>query len=689
MTRLLNLLRILLAACLLVWGGLAPSDTLLVAGTQWTGPSKAFYPRDVAVDPSGTLYVSDSSNNCIWKVTPSGVVTKLAGSGVEGFADGPGAMAKFDFPQGLAVDASGTVYVADCDNCRIRKVTPSGEVTTLAGRGGWGFADGPGGSAKFSSPMDVAVDGGGTVYAVDFDNRCIRKVTHEGVVSTLAGRGRRGFSGGKVEEFWAPVGGAVAPWGTVYVSDLCGIRMVTPAGVITTLARRVDDLGFADGMGAAARDFIPRGVAVHAGWVYVADEYNHCIRRVSPGGVVSTLAGNGAPGYADGPGAFAHFNAPSGVAVDANGTVYVADSGNRRIRRVAPDGVVTTVGGSGLTRFTEGLVVDVSGTIYVADFRRLRIRKVLPARAVRTLLADGSRWTRFYDVAVDANGTVYGAHSSSHRIQRVSPEGVVTTLAGGGVEGFADGTGVAARFKFPRGVAVDANGTVYVADSGNLRIRKVTPEGVVTTLAGSGVEGFADGPGAFAYFNDPSGVAVDANGTVYVADSGNRRIRKVTPGGVVTTLAGNGAPGFADGPGAFAHFDAPSIVAVDANGTVYVADNANRRIRKVTPEGVVTTLAGSGRSAFADGMGAEAEFASVDGLAVDSGGMIYVADIGNHRIRQITPEGFVTTLAGSAVIGFADGPGAAATFEFPRALAVDSAGVVYVADGNRLRRIIR
>ena len=234
-------------------------------------------------------------------------------------------------------------------------------------------------------------------------------------------------------------------------------------------------------------------------------------------------------------------------------------------------------------------------------------------------------------VAVDAAGNVYVADNYNHRIRKVSPTGVVTTLAGS-TQGYADGTGAAAQCNNPSGVAVDVAGNVYVADWGNNRIRKVSPAGVVTTLAGS-TQGYADGTGAAAKFDGPVGVAVDAAGNVYAADSSNRRICKVSPAGVVTTLAGS-TKGYADGTGAAAKFDDPAGVAVDASGNVYVADWGNNRIRKVSPAGVVTTLAGSTKG-YADGTGAAAQFSLPSCVAIDGAGTIYVGDHGNHRIRKI------------------------------------------------------
>jgi sugar lactone lactonase YvrE len=317
---------------------------------------------------------------------------------------------------------------------------------------------------------------------------------------------------------------------------------------------------------------------------------------------------------------------------------------------------------------------------------------------------------RFYQpsgVAVDSAGNVYVADFRNSTIRKVTPGGVVTTLAGlAGSQGSADGTGSAARFNWPFGAAVDSAGNVYVGDTYNHTIRKVTPGGVVTTLAGlAGSWGSADGTGSAARFggaaySGPFGVAVDSAGNVYVADHDNQTIRKVTAGGVVTTLAGlAGSDGSADGTGSAARFCYPTGVAVDSAGNVYVEDYGNCTIRKVTAGGVVTTLAGqAGNYGSADGTGSAARFGGVwnggpAGAAVDSAGNVYVADTYNYTIRKVTPGGVVTTLAGLAgSSGSADGTGSAARFGAayagPAGVAVDSAGNVYVADyGNNTIRI--
>ncbi len=241
-------------------------------------------------------------------------------------------------------------------------------------------------------------------------------------------------------------------------------------------------------------------------------------------------------------------------------------------------------------------------------------------------------------VAVDGSGNVYVADTSNHRIRKVSPTGTVTTLAGSGASGFANGTSTKAKFQYPYGVAV-GGGYVYVADTNNNRIRKVTSLGDVTTLAGYGTPSFADGKSTTAKFQYPHGVAVDGSGNVYVADTTNARIRRANPAGDVTTLAGSGGVGFADGTSDVAMFSYPTGVAVDTSGNLYVADSGNYRIRKVSLAGIVTTLAGSGTKGFADGKATSAQFGNLGGLAVDVSGSVYVADAGNNRIRKVELSG--------------------------------------------------
>ncbi len=325
-----------------------------------------------------------------------------------------------------------------------------------------------------------------------------------------------------------------------------------------------------------------------------------------PVATVSTLAGNGTSGNTDGTGTAAQFSHPYGIAVDASGNLYVSDQNNSLVRKITSPAVVTTLAGS-----SNGYA---DGTGAAAKFFG-------PA-----------------GVAVDASGNIYVADGVNNRIRKITSGGVVTTLAGG-TQGYLDGTGTAAQFFSPTGIAVDASGNVYVADTYNQRIRKISTAGVATTLAGSGPTGpgnggYTDGAGTVAQFNAPAGLAVDASGNIYVADYNNFLIRKITAAGLVTTLAGSVA-GELDGAGISAEFGGPTGIAVDASGNIYVADNLST-IRKITPGGLVTTIAGSLTAGHADGVGAAAQFSGPTGIAVDAAGNVYVADYGNNLIREIT-----------------------------------------------------
>jgi sugar lactone lactonase YvrE len=607
-----------------------------------------------------------SSNTYLW--------SHLAGStGGPGSLDATGPQASFNWPRGVAVDGAGNVYVADTNNQTIRKVTPAGVVTTLAGTAlSFGSTDGTGSAARFRSPSSVAVDSLGNLYVADTVNHTIRKVSSAGVVTTLAGTAVSSGSTngtGSAARFNSPYGVAVDSARNVYVADTNNqtIRKVTPAGVVTTLAGTAGSFGSTNGTGSAARFSSPYGVALDSsGNVYVADYANTMIRKVTSAGVVTTLAGaTFSTGSTDGTGSAAQFGGAYGLAVDSSGNVYVADTANHTIRKVSSVGVVTTLAG------TARISGSTNGTGSAARFYN-------PSDAPS-------------GIAVDSAGNVYVADTGNHTIRKVSSAGVVTTLAGtAGSFGSIDGTGSAARFRSPSGVAVDSSGNLYVADAANHMIRKVTPAGVVTTLAGTArISGSTDGTGSAARFNDPWGIAVDNLGNVYVADTFNHTIRQVTPAGVVTTLVGSaGTSGSTDGTGSNARFNNPFGVAVDTSGYLYIADTGNSTIRKVTPAGVVTTLAGTASSrGSTDGMGTSARFGfgGPQGVAVDSVGSVYVVDSGNHTIRKVTPAGMVTTLAGTAgVIGENDGWGSAARFNAPDAVTVSASGLLFVTTPYRL-----
>ena len=663
--------------------------------------------------------------------TPYAFTTLAGVPASPSYADGVGDAARFDTPNSVAVDIWGNVYVADYLNYVIRKITPAGAVTTLAGLAGvYGYADGQGTAARFRSRVNVAADAAGNVYVADWTTHVIRKITLAGEVTTLAGSPTLSGSEdgqGSAARFNLPEGIAVDGAGNLYVADLGNrtIRKVTPTGAVTTLAGSAGDEGSADGQGNAARFAYPNGIAVDgAGNVYVADSVNRTIRKVTANGAVTTLAGQaGAQGFEDGTGSAARFEFPSGVAAD---NVYVTD--NCTIRRITPAGVVTTwvgvhrvdvvitsdadvagqadgqtyadgPGSAARLYYPQGVAADGLGNIYVADTGNHAIRKVTATAVVTTLAglpasvtngsADGqgsaARFANPASIAADRAENAYVAEPGSHTIRKITSTGLVTTLAGlAGFRGYGDGMGSAARFDVPQGVAVDGAGNVYVADTGNHTIRQITPGGVVMTLAGRATfNGYSDGQGGTARFGGPHGVAVDGAGNVYVADSANHLIRKITTGGVVTTLAGLAkAYGSTDGPDSSARFNSPEGVAVDGTGNVYVADTGNQTIRKITAGGDVTTLAGlAGAYGSTDDQGAAARFSFPEQVAVDGVGNVYVAERLNHTVRKVTPTGVVTTLGGlPGSYGVTDGMGSSARFNGPRGVAVDNSGKIYVAD---------
>lgn len=290
-------------------------------------------------------------------------------------------------------------------------------------------------------------------------------------------------------------------------------------------------------------------------------------------------------------------------------------------------------------------------------------------------------------LTTDANDNIYVADSHNNIIRKISPDGVVTTLAGNGAAGTKDGKGIFASFFNPAAITADKKGNVYVADTHNSLIRKITPTGSVSTIAGKWQPGLKIGTGGV--FDNPAGLAVDEADNVYVVDSFHDRICKVSPDGKITTIAGSGDPGSQDGTGTLASFYVPEGIAVDSIGNLYIADTYNNLIRKITPAGVVTTIAGKTKRGKANGKGTAASFSHPDGIAVGKAGNIYVADTGNNLIRKISPQGVVTTFAGNGIRGATDGNVKEASFYKPMGITLDKQGNVYIADyqNNLIRRI--
>ena len=679
--------------------------------TDGTGAGASFaQPNSIAVDEEMNAYVADRGNNRIRKISPAGVVTTLAGTTV-GYLDGTGTNARFDYPSGIAVDSAGNVYVADLNNSRIRKITPTGVVTTIAGSLN-GSVDGNGTNANFSGPQGIAIDFAGNIYVGDIYTPRIRKIAPDGVVTTFAGSGSPGSTDGNGTNasFREPTRLAVDSTGNLYVNEAANhrIRKITPDGIVSTVAG--SSQGWAEGTGTNAQFNTPAGIAVDSkGILYVSDADNHRIRKVGTLPVQVPLLTNLVINYA------INFNRPHGLAI-AGSNIYIADTENHQIRRIlltSFNPTSTTFAGSGTAGFADatgiiarfngprGVALDGSLNVYVADTNNQRIRKITSGGVVTTLAgsatagyAEGTgtnaRFSYPSGVASDLTGNVYVVELYNHSIRRITPAGLVSTFAGNGTVGYAEGTGTNARFNTPSAITIDSTENLYVADRGNHCIRKITPAGTVSTFAGNGTVGYVDGSGTNVRFSFPTAIGINLLGDLYVGDQNNQRIRKITPAGVVSTVAGGDTGlGYVDGTGTNARFNRPTKIRVDSAGNLYVSDTENNCIRKISSAGVVTTLAGNGNPGYVDGTGTNARFNRPCGIGLDSSFNVYVTDTGNHRIRRITPAGLVTTLAGNGTAGSLNATGTNATFNAPQALGVDATFNVYVADtGNfRIRKI--
>ena len=585
-------------------------------------------PQGLARDTAGNLYVADTANSAIRKITPAGIVSTLAGSPVQtGSTDGAGTAARFNRPVGIAVDKSGNVYVADTQNHSIRKITPAGAVSTLAGKSGTaGNLDGTGAAARFNAPTGIAVDKNGAIYVSDSNNFKVRKITPTGAVSSLP------FTASHV-----PAGLAVDASLNVFAVDLTGLTLVqiTPQNVLTPLAAL-------NGVTLTG----PSGLTIDsAGTLYFTDAGGNDVLMVKSG-QCQLLAGSALPGNIDAQGTAAAFNNPRGIAADDTGTVYVADTNNSLLRQIAPDTTVTRLAGHPANPGT----------------------------------ADGPGSTALFSapggVAVDNVGNVYVADTANNILRLIAPDHTVSTVAGEvqSQPGWQDGSALEAIFSHPRGLAIDASGIVYIADTNNHAVRRLLLDGTVDTYVGRGVPGALDGAASVALLTSPTAVAVSKTGILYIADS-SFTLRAVSATGVVSTRAGTaGVSGTADGTGPAARFAGLQGLAVDASGNIYVADLTS--LRKVSPAGVVTTLA-KGNAAIKN----------PSGIQVDPSGNLLVTDSGNQTIYQVTPAGAVTVLGGLANIpGGADGTGTAARFSQPGAIARTPSGVLYVADtlNNRI-----
>ncbi len=616
-------------------------------------------PLGVAADTAGNVYIA--SDNCIFKVDTSGVMTRFAGTSRAGYSGdgGPATEAQLNSPTSVAFDNAGNTYIADYTNHRLRKVSSSGVITTVAGGGGSPYPNEDGIPATSSSlfpVLGVAVDGAGTPYFSEQGGNRIRKVPPNGVIGTAAGNGTLGKSGdggpATSAQLSRPYGVAFDKTGNLYIADPVygAIRRVTPDGIISTFLQMPSPSG-------------PTGLAVDsAGNLYIADQWNNLVLKVSSGGTVTTVAGNGTAGFSGdgGAAAAAQLNAPRGVAVDAAGSLYIADALNSRIRKVSSDGIITTLAGNGSLSY--------SGDGGLAANAQL----------------SGPR-----GLAVDGSGNLFIADFDNNMVRKISASGIIITVAGNGVAGFSGDSGRAtsAQLNGPWGVAVDRTGNLFIADSANNRIRRVSPSGIITTVAGNGSsppDSFTPtvvgdgGPAISAELSHPSGLAVDTAGNLYIADTYDNAIRKVSLNGVISTVTSGGYGGHGDP-------NDPTSIAIDSSGDLFVGGS----VFEVSAQGTTSNTV-YGRRIFGNP------------VAVDSAGNLFFADC-LARVGKLSRNGIQSTIAGTCDFGDNGysgdgGPGLNARLSgnpetdqgSPLGMAVDAAGNVYVADtGNNAIRLLQ
>ncbi len=667
----------------------------------------------ITMDEEGNVYIAMREHNIISRIDTKGMMTRYAGSGESGFSGdgGPAIKANFKTPAGLAFDPKGNLYIADRENHRVRKIDTSGNISTFAGIGEAGFSgdNGPAVKARLNLPSGVAIDKKGNLYISDRSNDRIRVVDKKGVIRTYAGSGVAGFQGDAGPALKAqldkPFGIALDEAENLYIADRNNnrVRKVSPEGIITTVA---GDGGFFfmgdNGPAYRASVAAPTGVAVDKkGNLYIADRNNNRIRVVDKLGMIRTVAGTGQQDY-NGESETAretNLYLPFGLTVDLNGNLLVIDRSHYRIRRIDPkSGKVETLAGNGLKLFAgdggpatgatlsfpHGMFVDKNDNLIFSDKGHYRIRKITPKGIISTIGGNGRRGNVGNNIpALEAN--VYNVttiiQNSAGDAFMSSPSGFVSIIrrldAKGIIHDYIDTaspkyreaisqskhkglvqTGAVATITQFSDITFDPKGNLFISDRMNHQIRKIDLNGNISTIAGTGDSDYYGdgGPALDAAFRDPNALASDKQGNIYIAEAANNRIRKIDTKGIVTTVAGNGehADSGDGGPALKAAIRSMDDIEISPEGELHILGTNTHKVRKITQDGKIVTVAGKGYAGFFgdDGPATKAMLKNPAAISFDSKGNLYIADMGNNRIRKVDKKGIITTFAGTGKFGW-------------------------------------
>ena len=667
----------------------------------------------ITLDKKGNMYIAMREHNIISRIDTKGTMTRYAGSGQSGFSGdgGPAANASFRVPAGLAFDSEGNLYIADRENHRVRKVDPKGYISTFAGIGEAGFSgdEGPAVKARLNLPSGVVVDKKGNLYISDRSNDRIRVVDKKGVIRTYAGSGVAGFQGDAGPALKAqldkPFGIALDETKNLYIADRNNnrVRKVSPDGIITTVA---GDGGFFfmgdNGPAYRASVAAPTGVALDSkGNLYIADRNNNRVRVVDRTGMIRTVVGTGQQDY-NGDSEVAretNLYLPFGLTVDSNDNLLVIDRSHYRIRRIDPkSGQVETVAGNGVKLFAgdggpatgatlsfpHGMSVDKKDNLIFSDKGHFRIRKITPDGIINTIGGNGLRGNvgdnipaleaNFYNVTTivqNPKGEMFMASPSGFvsLIRRFDSKGIIhdfidtatpkyrEAISNSKYKGLVQKGAVATITQFSD-IVFDPNGNLFTSDRLNHQIRKIDTEGNVSTIAGTGdSDHYGDnGPALEAAFRDPNALASDSEGNIYIADTANNLIRKIDTNGIVTTFAGNGEHSDSGdgGPALKASIRSMDDIEFNPAGELHILGTNTHKVRKITKDGKIMTVAGKGYAGFfGDGGSAtKAMLQNPAAISFDSKGNMYIADMGNNRIRKVDDQGVITTFAGTGSFGW-------------------------------------